>query len=95
MVEQLLCLTALPRDAQYAWLGLIRVGIWFPAPDLRKRFGGGPCRSQRNAGRARVVPYAGHQGLFGVVKDFYRRLLIQYHEQTDNLVDVVNGPPYG
>jgi hypothetical protein len=92
----LLPLAASRRDEQYQWLGLIRVSIWFPAPDLRKRFGGGPCRCPKETeGELELCHMQGHQGLFGVVRDFYRRLLIQYHEQTDNLVDVVNGPPYG
>jgi hypothetical protein len=29
------------------------------------------------------------------VRDVYRRLLIQYHGQIDNQVDVVNHPPHG
>ncbi|RBR12934.1 uncharacterized protein FIESC28_08425 [Fusarium coffeatum] len=92
----LLPLAASRRDAQYPWLGLIRVSIWFPAPELRKRFGGGPCRCPKETeGELELCHMQGHQGLFGVVKDFYRRLLIQYHDETDNLVDVVNGPPYG
>lgn len=96
MVEQLLCLTALPRDAQSPGLGLIRVSIWFPAPDLRKRFGGGPYRCPKETqGDFELCRMQGHQGLFGFVKDFYRRLLIQYYEQADNLVDVVHGLPYG
>ncbi|KAJ4014616.1 hypothetical protein NW752_007387 [Fusarium irregulare] len=92
----LLPLAASRKDEQYRWLGLIRVSIWFPAPELRKKFGGGPCRCPKETeGELELCHMQGHQGLFGVVKDFYRRLLIQYHEETDNLVDVVNGPPYG
>jgi len=89
-------LTVSRGDGECRWYGLIRVSIWFPAPGLRNRFGGGSCRCPKETeGELELCHMQGHQGLFGVVNDFYRRLSIQYHEQTDNLVDVVNGPPYG
>ncbi|KAH7254618.1 hypothetical protein B0J15DRAFT_512840 [Fusarium solani] len=92
----LLRLAASRGGEQYRWGGLIRVSIWFPAPDLRKKFGGGPCQcSKETEGELEACHLQGHQGLLGVVRDFHRRLLIQYYNQTDNRVDVVNRPFHG
>ncbi|RSL41953.1 hypothetical protein CEP54_015652 [Fusarium duplospermum] len=92
----LLRLAASRGGEQRRWERLIRVSIWFPAPDLRKKFGGGPCQcSEETEGELKACHLQGHQGLLGVVKDFHRRLLIQYYNQTNNLVDVVNHPPHG
>ncbi|KAI8720119.1 hypothetical protein NCS52_00456600 [Fusarium sp. LHS14.1] len=74
----------------------VRVSVWFPAPDLRKKFGGRPCRcSKETEGDLEACHLQGHQGLLGVVRDFHRRLLIQYYQQTNNQVNVVNHPPRG
>ncbi|KAJ0150669.1 Uncharacterized protein HZ326_6836 [Fusarium oxysporum f. sp. albedinis] len=92
----LLRLAASRGDEQCRWDGLIRVSIWFPAPDLRKRFGGEPCEcSKETEGELESCHLRGHQGVLGVVRDFYRRLLIQYYEQTNNRMDVVDRPPHG
>ncbi|RSM09344.1 hypothetical protein CEP52_004168 [Fusarium oligoseptatum] len=92
----LLRLAASRGGEQRRWDGLIRVSIWFPAPDLRMKFGGGPCRcSKETEGELEACHLQGHQGLLGVVRDFHRRLLIQYYKQTDNRVDVVNRPLRG
>ncbi|KAF4450235.1 aspartate aminotransferase [Fusarium albosuccineum] len=63
----LLRLAASRGGEQRRWDGLIRVSIWFPAPDLRKKFGGGPCRcSKETEGELEACHLQGHQGLLGV-----------------------------
>lgn len=92
----LLPLAASRDGEQRRWYGLTRVSIWFPTPDLRKKFGGESCRcSKETEGELEACHLQGHQGLLGVVRDVYRRLLIQYHRQIDNQVDVVNHLPQG
>ncbi|CEI60275.1 hypothetical protein FVEN_g6444 [Fusarium venenatum] len=92
----LLRLVASRHDMPRRWDKLIRVSIMFPAPLLRMKFGGGPCWcSNRTEGELEVCHLQGHQGLLGVVRDYHRRLLIQYHNETDNQLDLVNHPPYG
>ncbi|UZP36991.1 hypothetical protein NXS19_004807 [Fusarium pseudograminearum] len=87
----LLRLAVARNGEQHRWDGLIRVSIWFPAPDLEEKFGGAPCKcSSVTEGEVEACHLQGHQGLLGVVRDFHRRLLTQYRNQTDSQVDVVN-----
>ncbi|RFN50763.1 aspartate aminotransferase protein [Fusarium flagelliforme] len=83
-------------NEEYRLNGVIRVSIWFPELDLRKKFGGENCLCPTETeGELDLCHMQGHQGLLGVVRDVYRRLLIQYQEHTNNKVHVVNSPPYG
>ncbi|CAF3557156.1 unnamed protein product [Fusarium graminearum] len=92
----LLRLAVARHGEQRRWDGLIRVSIGFAYPDLRKKFGGAPCKCYKvTEGEVEACHLQGHQGLLGVVRDFHRRLLTQYRNQTDSQVDVVNCTSYG
>ncbi|WXC44661.1 hypothetical protein QX201_004395 [Fusarium graminearum] len=92
----LLRLAVARHGEQRRWDGLIRVSIGFAYPNLRKKFGGAPCKCYKvTEGEVEACHLQGHQGLLGVVRDFHRRLLTQYRNQTDSQVDVVNCTSYG
>ncbi|PTD02098.1 hypothetical protein FCULG_00012203 [Fusarium culmorum] len=92
----LLRLAVARHGEQRRWDGLIRVSIGFAYPDLRSKFGGAPCKCYKvTEGEVETCHLQGHQGLLGVMRDFHRRLLTQYRNQTDSQVDVINCTSYG
>lgn len=79
----------LPADE---FRGLQRVSVKFETEALRKEFGGVACRCKlvRVADLQQCVQ-AGHQGLFGLVKQHGRRELHLWHREQDERKDIITG----
>jgi hypothetical protein len=78
----------------YVCRNLRRVSLTFPAPKAREHFSGKPCRCKvRTIGERKECIQAGHQGIFGEVRQIGRRALEQWNRAQAERKDVVMGQP--